>query len=87
MFAPSRRRRGLSKDRDIHLVLNNYATHKHEKVRNWIERRKRFCLHFTPTSASWANLVERFFALLTEKRSAAPRSRPCRNSRNACGST
>ena len=52
---------------EIHLVLDNYATHKHEKVLNWIERKKRIYLHFTPTSASWANLVERFFALLTEK--------------------
>ena len=44
---------------DIHIVLDNYATHKHEKARP---------LHFTPTSASWLNLVERFFARLTEKR-------------------
>ena len=54
-------------DQEIHLVLDNYATHKHEKVLDWIERKKRIFLHFTPTSASWANLVERFFATLTEK--------------------
>jgi len=59
--------RAVPKDQDIHLVLDNYATHKHEKVQNWIERKKRVFLHFTPTSASWANMVERFFALLTEK--------------------
>ena len=54
-------------DQEIHIVLDNYATHKHEKVLNWIERKKRIFLHFTPTSASWANLVERFFATLTDK--------------------
>ena len=52
---------------DVHVVLDNYATHKHEKVRKWVERKKRVHLHFTPTSASWLNLVERFFAQLTEK--------------------
>ena len=54
-------------DQEIHIVLDNYATHKHEKVLDWIERKKRIFLHFTPTSASWANLVERFFATLTDK--------------------
>ena len=54
-------------DQEIHIVLDNYAIHKHEKVLNWIERKKRIFLHFTPTSASWANLVERFFATLTDK--------------------
>lgn len=53
---------------DIHIVLDNYATHKHEKVAKWVKRKKRVHLHFTPTSASWLNLVERFFAQLTEKR-------------------
>ena len=57
----------VPRDQEIHLVLDNYATHKHEKVLAWIERRKRVFLHFTPTSASWANLVERFFAVLTDK--------------------
>ncbi|MCY4378061.1 MAG: IS630 family transposase [Spirochaetaceae bacterium] len=54
-------------DQEIHIVLDNYATHKHEKVLDWIERKQRIFLHFTPTSASWANLVERFFATLTDK--------------------
>ena len=52
----------------ITIILDNYATHRHEKVLNWIERKKRIFLHFTPAGASWANIVERFFASLTEKR-------------------
>ena len=57
----------MPKDQEIHIVLDNYATHKHDKALNWIERKKRIFLHFTPTSASWANLVERLFATLTDK--------------------
>jgi transposase len=52
---------------DLHLIVDNYATHKHEKVRNWLKRNKRVHLHFIPTSSSWLNLVERFFGLVTEK--------------------
>jgi putative transposase len=52
---------------DIHLVVDNYATHKHPKVRAWIARRPRWHLHFTPTYASWLNQVERFFALITQR--------------------
>lgn len=52
---------------DLHLIVDNYATHKHEKIRNWLKRHKRVHLHFIPTSSSWLNLVERFFGLLTEK--------------------
>ena len=52
---------------DLHLIVDNYATHKHEKVKNWIKRNKRVHLHFIPTSSSWLNVVERFFGLLTEK--------------------
>jgi len=55
------------KELDIHLIVDNYATHKHEKVKRWIKRNKRVHLHFIPTSSSWLNLVERFFGLLTEK--------------------
>lgn len=47
---------------DIHLIQDNYATHKHEKVAAWLARHPRFKVHFTPTSSSWMNLVERFFA-------------------------
>lgn len=52
---------------DIHLVMDNYGTHKTPSVRNWFARHPRFHLHFTPTSSSWLNLVERWFALLTER--------------------
>ena len=52
---------------DIHLILDNYGTHKTQLIRDWLAKRPRFHLHFTPTSASWLNLVERWFALLTEK--------------------
>jgi len=53
---------------DVHLVLDNYATHKTPSVNAWLAKHKRFKLHFTPTSASWLNLVERFFAEITRKR-------------------
>jgi transposase len=52
----------------IHVVLDNYATHKHPKVQAWLERHPRFHFHFTPTSASWLNAVEGFFAKLTRQR-------------------
>lgn len=55
-------------DLDLHLIVDNYATHKHAAVERWLIRHPRFHLHFTPTSASWLNLVERFFAELTQKR-------------------
>ena len=51
---------------DVHLILDNYATHKHPKVLRWLAARPRFHLHFTPTSASWLNLVERFFRDLSQ---------------------
>lgn len=51
---------------DVHLILDNYATHKHPKVLRWLAQRPRFHLHFTPTSASWLNLVERFFRDLSQ---------------------
>ena len=54
------------KDKDIHIICDNYATHKHPKVKEWLEKNKRFHMHFTPTSASWLNMVERFFRDLTE---------------------
>lgn len=55
-------------DRELHLILDNYATHKHPKVKAWLAKHPRFHLHFTPTSASWLNMVERFFRDLTTKR-------------------
>ena len=54
--------------RDVHLVLDNYATHKTPEVKAWLDKHPRFKLHFTPTSASWLNLVERFFAQITARR-------------------
>lgn len=51
----------------IHLVMDNYATHKTDKVKAWLAARPRYSIHFTPTSASWLNLVERFFSTLSEK--------------------
>jgi len=52
---------------ELHLIVDNYATHKHEKVKSWLKKNKRVHLHFIPTSSSWLNLVERFFGLLTQK--------------------
>lgn len=52
---------------DIHLVMDNYATHKTPKVQRWLARRPRFYIHFTPTSASWLNLVESFFSILERR--------------------
>ena len=54
-------------DLDVHLILDNYATHKTAVIRRWLAKRPRYHLHFTPTSASWLNLVERWFATLTDK--------------------
>jgi transposase/transposase-like protein len=51
---------------ELHLIADNYATHKHPEVQKWLAKHKRFHMHFTPTSASWMNLVERFFRDLTE---------------------
>jgi transposase len=52
----------------VHVILDNYAAHKHPKVMRWLERHPRFVFHFTPTSASWLNAVEGFFAKLTKRR-------------------
>jgi transposase len=53
---------------DLHLIVDNYATHKHPKVKAWLKRHERFHLHFMPTSSSWLNLVERWFREITDKR-------------------
>lgn len=55
------------KKKALHIIVDNYSTHKHKKVLNWLKRNTRVFLHFTPTSSSWLNLVERFFGVLTEK--------------------
>lgn len=58
--------RETPKDVDLHLIIDNYATHKHADVKKWLGKHRRFHIHFTPTGSSWLNLVERFFADLTE---------------------
>lgn len=55
-------------DKEVHVILDNYAVHKHPKVRAWLDRHKRFTFHFTPTSCSWLNAVEGFFAKLARRR-------------------
>ena len=52
----------------LHLIVDNYATHKHPEVRAWLAKHPRFVMHFTPTSASWLNMVERFFRDISENR-------------------
>jgi transposase len=59
--------RQVPKGLQIHLILDNYGTHNHENVRAWLAKHPRFHLHFTPTSSSWLNLVERWFRNLTDK--------------------
>ena len=55
-------------EKDLHLIVDNYSTHKHPKVQRWLARHPRFHIHFTPTSSSWLNMVERFFRDLTQNR-------------------
>ena len=59
--------RSTPKNKELHLVVDNYATHKHPEVQAWLRKNTRFHIHYTPTSASWLNLVERWFGLLTER--------------------
>jgi hypothetical protein len=63
--------RAVSKPRDVHLVLDNYAPHKTPKVQAWLEKHPRFKRHFTPTGAPWLNMVERFFAEITTEKNPA----------------
>jgi transposase len=58
----------VPKGKTIHAIVDNYATHKHAKVKEWLERHPRWTFHFTPTSASWLNAVEGYFAKLTKRR-------------------
>ena len=55
-------------DLNLHLIVDNYGTHKHPRVQRWLKRHPRFYLHFTPTSSSWLNMVERWFSEITSKR-------------------
>lgn len=59
--------RQTPEEQKLHVIVDNYSTHKHQKVKNWLKRNKRVTLHFIPTSSSWLNLVERFFGLITQK--------------------
>ncbi len=70
--------RNTPKNKELHLIADNYATHKHPEVKAWLAKHPRFHMHFTPTSASWLNMVERFFRDLSENqlRRAAFRSVP-----------
>ena len=55
-------------DLDLHLIVDNYSTHKHANVKTWLKRHPRFHVHFIPTASSWLNLVERWFREITDKR-------------------
>lgn len=55
-------------DLDLHLIVDNYSTHKHAKVKSWLKRHKRFHIHFIPTSSSWLNVIERWFRDITQNR-------------------
>ncbi|MFP3559490.1 IS630 family transposase [Paraburkholderia sp. SIMBA_049] len=70
--------RSTPKNKELHLIADNYATHKHPEVKAWLAKHPRFHMHFTPTSASWLNMVERFFRDLSENqlRRAVLRSVP-----------
>ena len=59
--------KNVPKELDVHVILDNYATHKHPKVVAWLSRNKRFTFHFTPTYSSWLNQVERWFGKITDK--------------------
>lgn len=59
--------RNVPADLDVHVIMDNYGTHKTKTIRNWFAKRPRWHVHYTPTSASWINLVERFFALITDR--------------------
>ena len=59
--------KNTDKNLDIHIIVDNYGTHKHPNVKKWLEKHERFYFHFIPTSSSWLNLVERFFGDITEK--------------------
>jgi transposase len=60
--------RETPKDQTPHLIVDNYATHKHPVAQKWLDKHPRFIMHFTPTSASWLNMVERFFRDITTER-------------------
>jgi hypothetical protein len=71
--------RETPKRKTLHLICDNYATHKHPNVQAWLDKHPRFHMHFTPTSASWLNRVERFFRDISEHRLRRGCSPVCRN--------
>ncbi len=71
--------RNILADLDVHLVMDNYAAHKHPKIKAWLARHPRYHLHFTPTYASWLNQVERWFALITQRAIRRVSSATCAN--------
>jgi transposase len=72
-------------DLDVHLILDNYVTHKTPVIKKWLLAHRRFHLHFTPTSSSWLNLVERWFAELTQKSSSGAFTAPSGPSKATSG--
>ena len=64
---PKQINRETPKDLDIHIIADNYSTHKHEKVKKWLKRHLRVKIHFTPTGSSWMNMVEKFFSEITTR--------------------
>jgi len=64
---PEDREKKADPELELHFILDNYATHKHPRVKAWLEKHPRVHFHFLPTSASWMNLVERFFSELTQR--------------------
>lgn len=77
--------RNVPSELTVHLILDNYGTHKTALIHNWLLKRPRFQLHFTPTSASWLNLVERWFGMITEKRIRRGSFRSTRELEDAIG--
>ena len=77
----------LPKDLDVHLIMDNYATPKVPKVQTWLLRHPRYHVHFTPTSSSWLNLVERLFAEVTTSVFAEAATPVCRTWRRPCSLT
>jgi len=75
------------KDKQVHLIVDNYATHKHPDVLKWAARHKRFHFHFTPTSSSWLNMVERFSATSPRTNSAVKSSPVWRNFKRLSSTT
>ena len=71
----------VPKKKTVHVIVDNYAAHKHPKVLEWIDKHPRFVFHFTPTSASWLNAVVGVFAKLTKSVSSAACSDPSKNSK------